>query len=96
MFDLSILNYRFPSLGGLYNKEESSFHSIKALYQISQYPNMCYCIATTTFSALKQKKILQVCNLNYLKFYCVTCKFSPSACIVIVSDGFLKPKYVAK
>ena len=51
MFDLSIFNYRFPSLGSLlYNKEERSFHLIEARYQVLKYPNMYYLISTTPTS----------------------------------------------
>jgi len=35
MYELNLSNYKFPSLGGLYNTEGSSFHLIEVLYNVS-------------------------------------------------------------
>jgi len=85
MMMMMIFNYGFPSLEGEYNEEESSFHLIEVLYQILKYPNIYYyCISTTPFSALKQKKNLVrlqsqlfdvlLCHvqiLSYVYCYCI-------------------------
>ena len=35
MYELNLLNYKFPSLEGLYNTEGSSFHLTEVLYNVS-------------------------------------------------------------
>lgn len=94
MYELNLSNYKFPSLGGLYNTEGSSFHLTEVLYNVSNIYNS---ISINPFLAFQTQNMLYSRDLNHLKLYCVYGSALFTGIFIVPDDGwYCKLKHVAQ